>query len=746
MKIKKSLLTLLALLITVSMVLSACGSKTDDKKEDKAEEKVEEKAEEKTEKKADESDAEEEPAEEEPAEETPAEEEPAEDDDVERSSDTLTVGTVDMDGFFINGFTNSSYDVAIKTLLGTYGKFYATFVSDPEGEWVLDETTNAEEPETTVNEDGSKTYRFFINDDLVWNDGEPITAKDYVFGVLFAATPEWKTAGATTAAGDKYVGYTEYHAGDSTSFPGIKYIDDTTFEVTMAAEFVPSFYETADVAIGPTPMHRYTPNLDIGEDGSSLVVKEGYEVTDQDKADYTVRLDEQAAIIESDFEAAKAAAEELEDQAEKDAELAAAQEAHDTAMAEVDALRATVDSGDFDAREVLLQSNAYEVAQVYRYAPDVTCGPYNFVENKNQTVILELNDLFVGDYEGNTPTIPTIIQKTIPQDSDADQLISGQIDLAIGVSDEANIQKLKEAEEEGKIGGYCQYPRAGFGMIRFLTDLGPTAHKEVRQAIAYLIDRDLFIQNYFGGYGSVTNGYYGLDEWMYRDIGEEFEEKANIYTLNIDKANELLDASPYTFEADGKTPWDADKAKEAYEADADKFDYFRYDADGEKLAVNQTGANKDVLNIIAENIPNNGKLVGLQYTANEVDFPVLLDALYNPNLEKPTYTAFSLGTGFYPIFQPYYSFHSSQIGNDNLDRVNDPEADRITTELNTVDPEERELFLDKWLEFQLWFNDYLPELPLYSNDYFDAYAPNVEGMETLPYWAWYEDICNISLK
>lgn len=53
-------------------------------------------------------------------------------------------------------------------------------------------------------------------------------------------------------------------------------------------------------------------------------------------------------------------------------------------------------------------------------------------------------------------------------------------------------------------------------MISFITDLGATKIKEVRQAVAYLLDRDKFIISLAGGYGQVINGAYGSAEWTYQ--------------------------------------------------------------------------------------------------------------------------------------------------------------------------------------------------------------------------------------
>ena len=52
-------------------------------------------------------------------------------------------------------------------------------------DYVLDwDPVVVKDHEVIENDDGSKTYRFEINDNLKWSDGSPITAKDYVFSLL----------------------------------------------------------------------------------------------------------------------------------------------------------------------------------------------------------------------------------------------------------------------------------------------------------------------------------------------------------------------------------------------------------------------------------------------------------------------------------------------------------------------------------------------------------------------------------
>ena len=98
--------------------------------------------------------------------------------------------------------------------------------------------------------------------------------------------------------------------------------------------------------------------------------------------------------------------------------------------------------------------------------------------------------------------------------------------------------------------------------------------------------------------------------------------------------------------------------------------------------INHAAGAKEISEIISAELTNNGRLAGLAYNVVNVDFNTLLNALYTPDLKNPTYTAFSLATGFTPVIDPYYEFHSSQIGAQNLDRVNDPAADEIMLKMN----------------------------------------------------------------
>ena len=119
---------------------------------------------------------------------------------------------------------------------------------------------------------------------------------------------------------------------------------------------------------------------------------------------------------------------------------------------------------------------------------------------------------------------------------------------------------------------------------------------------------------------------YGTSQWMYKERGADLEGKLINYQMNLDQANALLDKTPYKFEKDGKTPWDKKKADEAFKANADSFDYYRYNEKGEKLVVNQYGSDESpITTLISNQVPNNAKQVGMEYNVTAGSFATLLN-------------------------------------------------------------------------------------------------------------------------
>ena len=646
------------------------------------------------------------------------------------ADDTLVVGTSEMSGDFYQGWTNNSYDVKVRRYIGTEGNnAYATVVQDPNGEWQNNMTVLEKEPETVKNKDGSETTTFTIKKDLKFSDGHPVTADNFLFESLLNSHHDYiPVTGSTLIGNESFDGYDAYFKGESKEFKGLEKVDDYTFKITIAASFLPYYEIDALRALSAFPIHAISDNLVVAPNGKSLAVKEGYKVTDDDKKKYAENIDTQIAKQKEDFEANNPApaADAKEDEKKAYDE---AKKAFDEKIADLEKRK----EGNIDPTQLLIEEAMLREVNEYRLAPKVSTGPYKFDSFENNMVKLSLNENYAGNYQGKKATIPHVILQTVNPKIAVDLLENGDIDIWEAEAEGPLIDQMREADKEGKIGGYNTFERNGYGNITFLTDRGPTKYKELRQAIAHLMDRNNFVQSFAGGYGVVTNGMYGTSQWMYKERAADIEQKLTNYQLNLDEASALLDKTPYKFEADGKTPWDKKKADEAFAKDADKFDYYRYDENGKKLVVNQFGPDaSEVTKLIANQVPVNAKQVGMEYNVKAGAFPTLLDYYYYPD-EDPEYTVFNMGTGFGVPFDPWYAYNSK--GPNNYTKTNDPKADELTVKLRQTDPKDREGYLDNWEAFEVWYNDYLPEIPLYSNQYHTGFTKRVKGFTVdTPVW------------
>ena len=390
-------------------------------------------------------------------------------------------------------------------------------------------------------------------------------------------------------------------------------------------------------------------------------------------------------------------------------------------------------TGDMSAAALL-------VNETFRFNPTVVSGAYTFVSLENGAATVKKNPEFLGNFEGKIPAIDQVVVKTINQTLSADLVeqggANGGIDIAAGEIEGAKIEQIKASESAS----YASYPRNGFGYLAFHTDFGPVAEQEVRQAVAYVLDRNAFVQNVVGGYGVITNGEFGLSQWMYTDNKEAMETELINYTYDISKANESLDASSYKFEADGTTPWDTTKASS---------EYYRYNAAGEVLEIRHLGANENIVtDTIQVELAKGAELVGIKFVLEMTDFDTLLNHYYKgPGMgEDRMYHTFNLAVGFTPVFDPYYSGHSDFLGtNYNSCQINNAENDALIEDLRATDPEDKEGYSAKWLAYQKHWNAFLPQIPLYANTYFDFYNNRVEGLETTPDHDWAADIYDITI-
>ena len=554
---------------------------------------------------------------------------------------------------------NEFYDTGFSTSGTNYNMYdlihggYDTVVFSKEGEFQYNDTVVASHEETE-NEDGTKTYTVTINDGLVWSDGTPITAKDYVFAVLLENSDEMAGVdGYPCNSGYTYVGYDEWLDGSADAFAGVRLVDDMTFSLTVKAEELPYHFDITYATIRPRPLHVIAPECDVEDTENGATI-----------------------------------------------------------------------TGDFTTE--LLQETINNVDTGYRYNPKVTCGPYLFdnFDEASQQATLKANPEFVGDYRGVKPSIETLVIKTVSSDTMMNELESGSVDLLYGCSGGDTINAGLDLVEEGKAAD-TTYMRNGYGKIQFDCSVFPTDSQNVRQAIAYCLDRNEFARQYTGGYGSVVHSFYGLAQWEYQDSVEWINENLNTYEMNVDAAKELLEADGWNLNADG-TPYSGTGT--------------RYkDVDGELKPLVITWCNSEgnpVSELLATMLPETMAEAGMELQATTTDFATLQNGILHAG--DTMYNMYNLATGFATANSPWYYFSSDEawMGNYNTNWIADEELNDAVMPLKSIPYEDSEAWLEAWQNFIKVWNEKLPNVPLYSDEYYDFHSTRVQGWENTATWGW----------
>ena len=564
----------------------------------------------------------------------------------------LVIGTITPveNDFYDAGMNNAATNYAMYSLINGYSA--VAFTKD--GEFEFDPTVVASHEETE-NEDGTKTYTVTINDGLVWSDGTPITAKDYVFAALLENSDEMGSLDGYSNTGlSVLVGWPEYSSGESDTFAGVHLVDDMTYSVTIAAEELPNHYDITYASLMPRPMSVIAPDCDVEdtEDGARI-------------------------------------------------------------------------TGDFSAE--LLQKTINDPATGYRYHPNPTCGPYTLTsyDTSSREAVLTVNPNFVGDYRGVKPVIENLVIRTVSSDTMMNELEAGSVDLLFQCSGGDTINAGLDLVEEGTVADSSYY-RNGYGKLEFDCSIFPTDSANVRKAIAYCLDRNEFARQYTGGYGAVVNAAYGLAQWEYQDSIDWLAENLDSYEVNIDAAKQLLEEDGWTLNADGSE----------YSGTGTRYK----EVDGEIVPLQITWANSDgnpVSDLLATMLPTNMAEAGMELVPTPMDVSTLFSCIDHQG--DATYNMYNLATGFATANSPWYYYTSDEAymgGGYNANWIKDPELEAAANALKSIPYDDTETWLTAWREYIKVWNDKMPDIPLYSDEYYDFYNTKLQGWDPSSIWGW----------
>ena len=575
-------------------------------------------------------------------------------------------------------WTNNADDATLRGLIDDY----QVVVSDQGGAFVVNETVCGG-IETTDNEDGSKTFTVKINEGLTFNNGEPITAANYVAYALVMYSPAALEASVQVAA-DQIVGAADYQSGTTSYLSGIRLLDEYTYSVTISADYVPYYYELTYASFTPIYLPQYA------------------------SADLTVKDDGQGAYL---------------------------------------------DGGSLVASEI--------DASRWVYEGRVSAGPYQVVsvDTGANEAVLELNPNYAGNFEGQKPSIEQVVMVKSVTETEFDALKTGSIDLLNQLSDGNEINTALDLVEEG---GYevSAFERSGYGQLTFQCDFGPTQFEAVRHAVAYLLDRNDFANQFCQGHGSVVQGPYGLSMWMYKDSEELFASELDTYAYDPAKAVEILEADGWVLDENGNPYESGTRYKEVTAEEAGDYPLNVTLADGRILMplhiMWASSEDNPVSELLAVMLTNGQQTAdaGMVIEQTTMTFDELLlylyrDATQGDKYGVPTYGMYNLATNYEANYDQSYYFTSDPdmvaLGY-NQNYLFDDTLDQLSMDMvYGVEPGDDETYLKIWQDFIIRWNELLPNLPLYSNVYYTIYPEWLEGFEQNSLWGFDDAILYASI-
>lgn len=611
---------------------------------------------------------------------------------------------------------------------------YGTMETNQGGAYVWNETAVKDHTETD-NDDGTATYTVTINEGLTFSDGTPITAVNYLAQVMAFSTPVAVAAGMPGTMGQSFVGYKEFNAytgeeaeGTSKIFSGIRLLDEYTFSVTVSSDYLPYYFAYTYAAFDPAPL--------------GLWLGDGVEIKDDGEGCYLS-----------------------------------------------DAFYAKDDAGEYVTTAHLNESR-YDVS-TYPFS-----GAYVITDWDQGTkqCTLTINPEFKGNFEGQTPSIETIVYVFVVSETQLEQLKTGAVDVLSGITGGDDTKAALAIVDDVNF-SEVHYQRAGYGKVEFECDFGPTMFPEVRQAITYLLNRTEFCQTFTGGYGVVVDGPYSPDFDMWKAVQDDIE--LIDYTFSPDTAKKVLEEGGWIYNSkgepyvEGATGVDAVRYKKLTAEEANAKDIFGNDAgnktyasvantdnvvyktveiNGEyymPLAINWFGTTpNNVTDLLNTNLANSSDVAaaGMVIRATTGDFTTMLGNIYRDASMgyggTPIYGMFNLATGWNNAVYDYayswspsvdYAGYSSNKVIDPYDLAFPYAADRLTYE-EAVEASDGKLGMDYlsmgmvynattedeynewWMAYIERWNELMPDIPLYSNYYYDVYNANIENFVTSPFF------------
>ena len=577
------------------------------------------------------------------------------------------------DFWYTSLWTNGATDAMIRSMTNEL----ATVVTDQGGALVVNPTV-ASDVSSEMNDDGTKTYTITINEGLVYNNGTPITAKDFVWSAVFNCSQVAADLGGASTASTTYVGGEAYKKGEATAVSGIRLIDDYTFSVSIVDEYVPYFFDLNYASFNANNMAYY-----LGE---------GLELKD----------DGEGCYIAGDFTA--------------------------------DAVKAQVEFARFHAGEDRVTAGPYNLVEFDQAALQATLTinpnfPGNFEGQKpsiEKIIIVKAEDATWAD------AIKTGAFNFYDTMTDGDQ-----INTAMDIIEEGGFAYDSfDRPGYGMINFVCDFGPTQFLPVRqaiiklldrnefantFCQGWGGIVNGPYGTALWQFQEAEEWLSENLNPYTYSPEEAEALlveDGWVYDETGADWTEgkirhkkvtaeEAGTYKHNVTLADGTI-LMPLIIE------WSSSEGNSV----SDLLKVMLAEADATKAAGMQ----------INQNVMTFTELLNYYYR----------DASQGDQYGVPTYGMFNLATNFSALYDMSYSFTSDPelvaLGY-NLNYLFDDVLDWLTMQMvYGVEAEDVETYQVLWQQYIARWNSLMPQVPLYSNVYVTMYPDWLENYTQDSFW------------
>ena len=703
----------------------------------------------------------------------------------------LIVGhtTITKGDFFTEMFGNDTADIDVRALIHGYN---LVNWDQGQGIYVIDPDV-VQDVLVVADDEGNKTYFLGLAEDLYYSDGSHITAWDYAFSLLLMMAPEIEMIGGKIYRAEHILGYDDYINGDVPFLTGVNVISDYQLAITLDHEFLPYFFEIGLLLCVPYPISVIAPGCKVYDDGYGVyignedptieepiftadllretildpetgynthpsVVSGPYKMIEWDGGTGRFEINpfykRKPIVIRNPDEEEEEEGEEGEEGEEEEGEPE-----FDDSELEFDDDEAVFDDEDGTLDEEAPEGETLASTGDGEEAAD---GEEHEGEEGEEDVTLVPS--------GPEPEfIKKITFRLADNDTLVEEFKNGQIHLVNKMVYGPVIQELMQSGMQMQ-----NYPRIGLSFFTFSYDW-PTVHEmEVRQAIAWCMDREALTRDYCRGFGQVVNAYYGIEQWewllingaidfpveyaaegaeprdeksifpnMYATSDSEYDamieawdqlnlDNLTVYGVDEDQANHLLDEAGWTLNREGQ------------EYDPEQDDVRCKEIDGELVALDLSmlyPEGNHIIDTIQENFIDHLNNVGILLTLVPAKMEDLL-ATYYREAERKTDMIY-LATNYHVIVDPSITYSADDeavhlMWNNTFS--DDKELYDLSVDMRKTEPGDVYTYVTKWIKFQERYNEVLPCIPLYSNIYFDFFTPYLQNYYITAHVTWSQAI------